>query len=590
MVEALLTVQEATAQLTAPGEFFETARHEIEGVTMTVWRNAPASLRHLLEDSRRFGDREFLVYGETRQTFDAHYRRARTVGHRLAQAGVRPGDRVAIAARNLPDWVASFWGTVAIGAVAVPLNAWWSRDELLYGLEDSGAVVAFVDRERHELIVSVRDQLTALRDVIVLADEIADSSTPLTTTSTGRPTTFDEFLGDPIDDPWPFPTPDADAAATMFYTSGTTGRPKGAVGTHRNALTNVMNLFFLNRRAALRYPATSADPGQTVSSASLLNIPLFHATGCLSMMLVNVAAGHKLVLTHHFDPLEALEIIERERISLIGGVPTVVMQILDQPRFSDFDTSSVRLVSYGGAPAPPQLVRRIREAFRLAEPGNGYGLTETAAAVAVNSGADYLARPTSCGVAVPVCDVAIVPEDYPGAEPPADVAPDTVGELWIKGPNVIRGYWNRPEETRATISNGWLHTGDLARIDAEGFIHIVDRAKDVIIRGGENVYSTAVEAALFDHPDVTDCAVVGLPHAIWGEEVVAIVVLRPTSTLNATDLQRHVAGRLARFEVPTRFVFRTEALPRNPQGKLLKRQLRSEVLEESAPPIADSRA
>ncbi|EQD49471.1 long-chain-fatty-acid--CoA ligase, partial [mine drainage metagenome] len=205
--------------------------------------------------------------------------------------------------------------------------------------------------------------------------------------------------------------------------------------------------------------------------------------------------------------------------------PTVVMQLLDHPDFSRYDMSSVRSVSYGGAPAPPELVRRIRAAFPLAQPGNGYGLTETSAALALNSGPDYVARPTSCGPPVPVCDVAIVPEGYDGPEPPDDRprGPDVVGELWVRGPNVVRGYWGRPDETATTFTRGWLHTGDLARLDDEGYLYIVDRAKDVIIRGGENVYSVVVEAALFEHPDVADCAVVGLPHSTLGEEVAAVI-------------------------------------------------------------------
>ena len=255
------------------------------------------------------------------------------------------------------------------------------------------------------------------------------------------------------------------------------------------------------------------------------------------------------------------------------------MQVLDHPDFATFDTSSVRSVSYGGAPSPPELVRRIRAHFPLGQPGNGYGLTETSAAVANNSGPDYVAKPDSCGRAHPINDVAIVPEEYKGLEPSPDLprGPDVVGELWIKGPNVVRGYWNRPAETAATFTNGWLHSGDVARIDEDGFIFIVDRAKDMIIRGGENIYSVEVEAALFEHPDVADCAVIGIPHRVLGEEVGAVIVLRAGRTVDAEELMRHVATRLAKFSVPTHIYFRAEPLPRNPAGKVLKRQLRDEL-------------
>jgi long-chain acyl-CoA synthetase len=324
--------------------------------------------------------------------------------------------------------------------------------------------------------------------------------------------------------------------------------------------------------------------GDKAQPAFLLSVPLFHATGCHSVMVSNIAAGGKIVMMHHFDPERALELIERERIGTFGGVPAMVMQVLDSPSFSKFDTSSIRGVSYGGAPAPPDLVRRIREAWPVGQPSNGYGLTETSSVTSMNSGADYVARPESVGPPVPVCDVAVVPEDFAGDEPDGTVprGPDVRGELWIKGPNVVRGYWHRPEETAKTFSKGWLHTGDVARLDEDNFIYIVDRAKDMIIRGGENVYSVQVEAALFEHPAVADCAVIGVPEPTLGEEVGAVIVLRPGAKVTADELALHVKARLAAFMVPTHIWFRTDPLPRNPQGKVLKRELRDELVSRSA--------
>jgi len=264
-------------------------------------------------------------------------------------------------------------------------------------------------------------------------------------------------------------------------------------------------------------------------------------------------------------------------------VPTIAMQILDDPAFATFDTSSVKSIAYGGAPPPPDLASRLRTAFPGGQSSNGYGLTETSAGVCGNAGPDYLAKPNSCGPAYPVNEVVIVPEDFDGPEPTDDLprGPNVVGELWIKGPNVVRGYWNKPEATAEAFTNGWLHTGDIARVDEEGFVYIVDRAKDMIIRGGENVYSVIVEGAIFDHPDVADCAVIGVPHPTFGEEVAAVIVLRPGRVIEAEEIARHVAARLAKFEVPTRYVFRSKALPRNPQGKVLKRELRASLLDTS---------
>jgi long-chain acyl-CoA synthetase len=577
---------EATAQLTAPGQMFEIDRATVDGIEMAVWKHAPASLRQIFDLSLGHGAKDFLVYEDQRLTFDEHYRLASTLAHRLFDAGVTKGDRVAIASRNLPEWVAAFWGSMIIGAVVVPLNAWWTTDELLYGLADSGTSVLFVDEERLERVRPRLDELENVRDVIVFREDHSHSAQLSAHVGRVQIVSFEEFVGDV--DPAAVP-PEvelmADDDATMFYTSGTTGRPKGALGTHRNANTNIMNLFFRGQVAALRSANDeSTQVAPAVQNANLLNVPLFHATGCLAVMTTSTIAGAKIVLMHHFDATKALRLIESEKITSIGGVPTIAMQILDHPDFDSFDTSSITSVTYGGAPAPPDLVRRIKAHFPVGQPGNGYGLTETSAGVCFNAGPDYVAKPSSCGPVVPVCEVAIVPEDFEGDEPPEDRprGPEVVGELWVKGPNVVRGYWNKPEATAKVFTKGWMHTGDVARIDDEGFVYIVDRAKDMIIRGGENIYSVIVEAAIFDHPDVADCAVVGLPHPTMGEEVAAVIVLRPGRVIEAEELARHVATKLAKFEVPTKFFFYSTPLPRNPQGKVLKRELRDELVRETS--------
>jgi long-chain acyl-CoA synthetase len=593
-----LGIAEATAQLTAPGQIFEMDTAVIRGQALRVWKHAPPTLRTVLELSRAHADQTFLVYEDERLSFAEHYRTACTLAARLVALGVERGDRVAIAMRNLPEWVLAFWSGIAAGGVAVPLNAWWTGDELAYGVTDSSASVLFCDTERLARLAPHLSQVHALKVIVLVDEHRGANGLDVIEHAAGRVRLHDAALGEivvetsavvrffdelrgevPEDATPPDVEVDPDDDATIFYTSGTTGRPKGAVGTHRNACTNLMNLFFIAQRAQLRYASLDATASGTQNSF-LLSVPLFHATGCLASMVVNTAAGGKLVLMHHFDAERALELIEREQITTFGGVPTMALQILDAPSFASRDTSSVRSVSYGGAPAPPELVKRIKAAFPDGQPGNGYGLTETSAATSMNTGPDYVARPDSVGPAVPVTDVAVVPEDYEGTAPAPDrpQGPEVTGELWIRGPQVVRGYWNRPEESALVFTEGWLHTGDVARIDDDGFIYIVDRAKDVIIRGGENVYSVEVEAALFEHPDVADCAVIGVPHATLGEEVGAVVIPRDGRTIDEDELRGYVAERLARYNVPTRIWFRTGHLPRNPAGKVLKRQLRDELV------------
>jgi long-chain acyl-CoA synthetase len=591
--EPMPSLAEVRAELTAPGQLFEIEELSIRGVPTRTWKSAPPTLRMVLEGSVLHGDKDFLVYEDERISFREHFAMVAALAHSLVeQFGIAKGDRVAIAMRNLPEWVIAFWASISVGAVVVPLNAWWTGSELAYGLSDSGTSVLFCDEERRERLLPHLDEVPALRAAVVCSEARGPDRTRRSAVGSeveragATPLTFTPFseVATPSgDDPTlPDATIDPDDDATIFYTSGTTGRPKGAVGTHRNSASNLMNLFFVATAGSMRRkPAAAHAAG--LQNANLLSVPLFHATGCQAILVSNTAAGGKLVMMHHFDPERALELIEREHITIFGGVPTMVMQVIDSPDFAKRDTSSVQSISYGGAPCPPDLVRRIKQHFPSGAPGNGYGLTETSAMTSMNSGDDYVRKPDSVGLPAPVCEVAVVPEDFEGDEPPSDQTPDPerIGELWIRGPNVVRGYWNRPDETAVIFTRGWLHTGDVARIDEEGFIHIVDRAKDVIIRGGENIYCVEVEAALFEHHAVADCAVIGVPHPLLGEEVGAVIVLRSGEDVEADELARFVGERLAAFSVPSRFWYRADPLPRNPAGKALKRELRRELLGDA---------
>ncbi|WP_240808531.1 class I adenylate-forming enzyme family protein [Actinomadura geliboluensis] len=558
-------IAEVRAAMTAPGQPFEMDEVDIRGVPTRVWRNAPGTLRDVLEISRAHGDADFLVYGGDRLTFAGHYARAAAFARVLiGRYGVAKGDRVAIAMRNYPEWSVAFFGAAAAGAVVVPLNAWWSADELEYGLADSGAEVLIADAERAERLAGA---LPGLGVACLVARP--DGALPPGAEA------FDDVLGDP-GDPAAASLPEVaiepDDDATIFYTSGTTGRSKGALGTHRNITTNPVSLAYGIMSAGVRAGRTVEELAVPQRRVTLLSVPFFHATGCHSVLVSSALQGGTVVLMYKWDVRRALELIERERVTGFGGVPTMAWQVLTSPDFGDYDTSSLTGVSYGGAPAAPALVDKIKERLPERVPGNGYGLTETSSVTTYNGGVNYLERPESVGPPVAVCDVKVI--GPAGDELPAG----EVGELLIKGPNVIKGYWNKPEATAAAFEDGWFRSGDLARLDEDGFVYIVDRAKDMLIRGGENIYCAEVEAVLYEHPAVADCAVIGVPHEVLGEEVGAVIVPRPGAAVDEAEIRAFTGGRIAAFKVPVHVWFRDEPLPRNPGGKILKRRLREELL------------
>ncbi|GAA3238230.1 class I adenylate-forming enzyme family protein [Nonomuraea helvata] len=549
-----LSHAQVQAQLTGPGQLFE--MEEIGDTGIRTWKHAPAHFRALLEMSRFHGEKVFLVYEDEHITFEDHFRRAATLAGRLIEEyGVRKGDRVGVAMRNYPEWVVSLSAALAAGAVAVPLNAWWTEAELAYAVNDSGIKVLIADGER--------------------ATRLASTGVPLIVTRGEAPAGargFDEVMGEVTAD---VRLPEVELApedpATIFYTSGTTGNPKGALGSHRNLGQSPMTVAYgLMRAVAMAGKDVAAAAG--TRRVTLLTVPLFHVTGCFSALTTTMFGGGGLVLMYKWDPEQALRLIERERVTAMIGVPTNAWQLMSHPDFGKYDLSSLSTLGYGGAPAPPRLLERITRNLPDRAPSNGYGMTETTALAIGNGGADYQARPDSVGLPSPVVDVRVV--DPAGEELP----PGEVGELCVRGPNVIMGYWNKPEATAQTFVDGWLHTGDLAKIDDEGFVYIVDRAKDMVIRGGENVYCAEVEAALFEHPAVDDAAVIGVPHEELGEEVGAVIRLAPDASVTTEELQSFLKDRIAKFKIPAYFWFREGELPRNPGGKILKTHLRREVL------------
>ncbi|MGY4396404.1 long-chain acyl-CoA synthetase [Sphingomonas sp. UYAg733] len=557
-----VSLAQAQAALTVPGSKFEMDLIDIRGVPTRVWKHAPPTLGFLIQAARAYGQNVFTIYEDERVTYEANYRAVATLATRLQEMGIAKGDRVAIAMRNLPEWPVIFFAAASIGAIAVPLNAWWTAGELEYGIDDSGARILFVDDERHLRLVDSGTALPAMERVIV-----ARASHPLE----GRASRLEDLIGTPADYaalpdlPFPQVEIDTDDDATIFYTSGTTGSPKGALGTHRNLMTNILSGGYASARSVLRRGEAVPDP---LPRTMLTVIPLFHVTACSASLMGVIATGSTMIFMRKWDVVRAMQIIEREKVNVTGGVPTVAWQLIEHPDRHKYDLSSIEAIAYGGAPAAPELVKRIHEEFG-ALPGNGWGMTETMATVTSHSSEDYLNRPTSAGPPVAVADLRIMDDDGTTEMPLGEV-----GELWAHGPMIVKGYWNKPEATAETFIDGWVRTGDLARLDDEGFVYIVDRAKDMIIRGGENIYSSEVENVLYAHPAVTDCALIGIPHRTLGEEPAAVVHLAPGMEATEAELQAWVRERLAIFKTPVAIRFVHETLPRNANGKIMKKDLK----------------
>lgn len=562
-------LREVWNELTAPGAPFEITEVAVRGNRIRTYANAPRNLRDVWLSSHQFAERDYLVYHDERLTYADAHRHVAAVGRWLREHGVEPGDRVAIAMRNYPEWLLAYWAIVSIGATVVGVNAWWVGRELVYGMNDCRPKVTIADQERLQRLL-----------------EHADELPPMTLVGVRIPETLPEGVV-----PWqalvdhggPLPAADIDPDddACIFYTSGTTGNPKGAQLTHRGCVANIMNMAFWatclttigQRNGTIPVP----EPGTTPPpSAGLLTTPLFHVTANNCVAHATTMGGGKLVCMYKWDATEALKLIERERITALTGVPVMSRELITHPDFDKYDTSSLMSVGGGGAQLQPDLVGKIDQRVKTARPNTGYGMTETCGIITSISADFFVDKPESCGPAMPSFEAKVVDAD--GNALPAG----QVGELWVKGAPVIKGYLNRPDATAESITDGWLHTGDIARIDDDGFIFIVDRAKDMVLRGGENVYCAEVEAAIYQHPAVAEASVFGVPDDRLGEEVGAAVYLKEGEAVTADALREHLRGLISGHKVPRYIWLRHDPLPRNANGKFLKRELKEALAVDDA--------
>ena len=562
-----MTFQEACAAVCAPGSMFEIQETEVLGQTSKVFAGTPPNIRALFELAALRTD-EFIIFENERWTMPQLLKLAGQIGHLLVnELGVTKGDRVAIAMRNYPEWIAAFAAITSVGAVVVPMNAWWVTDELVFAIEDSGSKVVIADAERLQRMQDAAPGAIDAKVIVARATgELPDGVLNL-----------DEAVAQLDDATMPDADIDPDDDMTILYTSGTTGRPKGAVSTHRAVLSALIAFAARAAVSAVREPEDPAtiEEGGAPQTAFMLCVPLFHVTGLVPVMLGSFVSGAKLVMTYKWEPNRALELIEQERVTNFVGVPTMSWDLLEAETFAERDTSSLRSVGGGGAPMPPELVKRIDENFQRGRPGLGYGMTETNAYGPQNAGDDFVNNPKSTGRPVPIMDVKVT--DLEGN----DLAVGETGEIWFRSPSLIRGYWNRPEATAETIVDGWLRSGDIGHLDDEGFVYVSDRAKDMILRGGENIYCAEVEATIYEHPAVYEAAAYGIPNERLGEELACHVMVKEGVTLDAGDLQKFVGERLAKFKVPSVITIVNESLPRNASGKILKRDLRDALIANS---------
>ena len=576
MMHAMINhLQAARSELTAPGAPFATEVIDVRGIPTTVFSVVPPTMRAMWEMAKAHADKTYLVYEDERYTYAQIDGDVRTLAQYLVDHGVAPGDRVAIAMRNYPEWVTAYWATVCIGAAVVGMNAWWTTTEMEYGLQDSRPKVMIADDERIERALPVLDGLRATAPLHVIAVRSnralpADSATWADVTAGVTPDSLPPTEIDPDDD------------ACIFYTSGTTGFPKGAQLTHRGSVHNVFNIVFMTlANASAEAKAIAAGEltpkaGPAVAAAQnvfMAPTPLFHVTACNCILHPATLSGGRVVLMYKWDPGRALELIERERVTNFSGVPTMSRELLMHPDWETRDTSSMMGMGGGGAALQADLVDKIDGSLKHGAPSTGYGLTETHGIVTANSSRAFTAKPHSAGPVVPTLEAKLVDDE--GNDLAASA--DAVGQLCVRGAVIIKGYLNRPEATADAIREGWFNTGDIARIDEEGFVYIVDRAKDMVLRGGENVYCSEVETVVYQHDAIAEAAVFGVPDERLGEAVAVAIVLRPGAELTADELRDFLAQRIAKHKIPERMWFLDEALPRNASGKFLKRELRQQL-------------
>ncbi len=536
---------------------FQLGAAKIGGNEYRIFENAPPHLAAVFADSIKHGEKDFIIFEGERLSFAETWRRACRFAHALqSELGVKQGDRVAIAMRNYPEWCIAYMAIIALGAVTVPLNAWWKADEIEYGLKDSGARIVIVDAKRLEFLKPLREKMGL---TLILAREEGE----------GADHRYEALLAASEEASMPAVDIGADDDFSIVYTSGSTGQPKGVVLTHRGAVSTLWSWWFVLQiltEARGGVSPVGDDPG------ILLSVPLFHVTGSHSIFMLSMIIGRRLAMMYRWDAKDAARIINEERLTNFVGVPSQSYELMHAVGPEGLPT--LVDIGSGGAKRPPDHVRKLKAAFANANPSSGYGLSETNAAGCVISQEMYQERPDSTGRPLPpLTDIKIMKD---GKELPRC----DVGEIWIRSPANFRGYLNLPEETaKAITSDGWFRTGDLGKMDNEDFVYIVDRIKDMIIRGGENVSCLEVENRVYEHGDIAEAAVFSVPDRVLGERVGLVIYPKQGATIDLTELRAFINEELADFKTPERIWLSPAPLPRLGTAKFDKITVRKIALE-----------
>ena len=550
---------EITNELTQKGQIFETREYKNNfGIITNEYASFPDSLRKYFDFALMHGDKEFLVFEEERFSFAEAFKIAAKFGNALINAGIKKGDKVSICMQNNPEFMFAYMGIVGIGAVCVPLNSWWVPNEVIYGIKHSQSKLLLADQKRLQGLESIN------------ITKIISSYTP-----DENFTDFKEFIKNESDE-WPEVEISRDDDATIYYTSGSTGRPKGVLSTQRGLISSMFSWAFMasvlsEREKRLGKDSTSLASGD---SSILLCVPLFHATGSHVAFLLSILVGRKVVMMKKWDTGEALKLIDNEKITDITGVPTQTWELLNHPDRDSYDLSSLRTLGGGGGPRPAEHVKALDKNFK-GRPGIGYGLTETNALGTMGAGDEYINNPSSAGrVVPPLTEIKIIDENW------QELPEGKIGEVAIRSQSNMKGYWRNDDATAECInSEGWFKSGDLGKFDGP-FLYILDRLKDMVIRGGENIACPEVEGAIYEHPDVLEASVFGIPDERLGEILCSSICLREGSKLSVESLNEFLSDKLAAFKIPVKIKFTYNPLPKIASGKFDKPTMRQNFIEE----------